>query len=112
MLEPPGTSRTPSAGPSRFTGKVALSNIGSRTGSGDISTTAPIRSPARMPFFTQMFTRQPLRVDASGSAERIVPAFSAALNRAKSSKSCSVNVPAFFSNNCSISVCMRAPGRG
>jgi hypothetical protein len=30
-----------------------------------------------MPFFTQPFTRQPVGVDASGSAARISPAFSA-----------------------------------
>src|SRR5580698_7868878 len=112
MLEPPGTRRMPSEGLSRFTGQVALSNMGVRTGSGDIFTTAPMRRPDRMPFLTQMFTRQPLGVDPSGSAERIAPRLRASLNRAKSSKSCSVNVPAFLSNRASILVCMRAPGRG
>ena len=82
--------RTPLSGVSRFTGHVALSNIGCRTGSIDMSTIAPMRNPSRMPFFTQVFTRQPLRADASGSAERIAPSFSACLNRSKSAKCSSV----------------------
>ena len=53
-------------------------------------TTAPMRKPSRIPFFTQAFTRQPVCAEASGSAARICPAFRACLNRAKSSKCSSV----------------------
>src|SRR5579863_4230691 len=111
MLEPPGTMRMPLSGPRRFTGNVALSNIGSRTGSGDMSTTVPIRKPSRMPFLTQIFTRQPAAALASGSAERIVPSFNACLKRAKSAKCSSVNLDGFSSNSFSISVRMHAPAQ-
>src|SRR5712692_1159578 len=75
MLDPPGTIRTPLAAVKDLTGKVALSKKGCRTGSTDMSTTAPIRNPSRIPFLTQPFTRQPLLADVSGSAARARPAF-------------------------------------
>ena len=80
MLEPPGTMRTPLSTVKRFTGYVDLSKKGCRVGSIDISTTAPMRNPSRMPFLTQPFTRQPLLARASGSAARTEPLLSAALN--------------------------------
>src|SRR5579871_840874 len=111
MLEPPGTMRMPLSGPKRFTGNVALSNMGRRTGSGDISTTVPILKPSRMPFLTQMFTRQPAAALASGSAERMAPSFRACLKRANNAKCSSVNLDGFSSNSFSISVCMHAPAQ-
>jgi len=54
----------------------------------DISTVAPMRNPSKIPFFTQAFALHPLFVDASGSAARTSPQFSAALN-ASNSRKCS-----------------------
>ena len=90
MLEPPGTIRTPSSGLSRLTGHVDLSIIGCRTGFTDISTVTPMRNPSSTPFLTHVFTRQPLRAEESGSAERIFPEFRACLKRWNSAKWSSV----------------------
>src|SRR5271154_3898336 len=46
----------------------------------DMSVTAPMRNPSRMPFFTQALTRQPDGDFSSGSAARTSPAFRASLN--------------------------------
>src|ERR1700675_3769992 len=43
-------------------------------------TTAPMRNPSRIPFFTQAFTRQPVGELTSGSAARMLPSFSPSLN--------------------------------
>ena len=59
-----------------------------------------------MPFFTQAFTRQPVFADASGSAARISPAFSASLNcwnRLAMLVACTA--PDFRRTSCSISAC-------
>src|SRR5690349_1773899 len=45
-----------------------------------MATTAPMRKPSRMPFLTQLFTRQPVGELASGSAARILPSFNPSLN--------------------------------
>src|SRR5262249_3430501 len=79
-LDPPGTTRTPSAIETLRTGYVDLSKNGCRLGSIDISTTAPMRKPNRIPCFTHPFTRQPVAVELSGSAARISPRFNAILN--------------------------------
>ena len=87
MLDPPGTMRTPSPRVRRAApGKSTCRTSGWRTGSIDISTIEPMRKPSRMPFLTQAFTRQPVFEEASGSAERIAPAFRASLNRSKRPK--------------------------
>src|SRR5262249_20694624 len=90
MLDPPGTMRTPFSAVTRFTGHVALSRNGRRTGSIDISTTAPIRNPISTPFFTHGFTRHPLREEESGSAERTRHSFISCLKCAKRAKWSSV----------------------
>src|ERR1700733_12423361 len=79
MLDPPGTMRTPLAALTLRTGYVDLSKNGCRVASTDISTTAPMRNPSRIPFFTQPFTRQPTGDAPSGSAARTEPSFSASL---------------------------------
>ena len=45
-----------------------------------MSTIAPMRKPTRIPFFTQALVRHPVGCEASGSAERMRPAFSSSLN--------------------------------
>src|SRR5215510_1481625 len=52
----------------------------------------PMRNPSRIPFFTQGFTRQPVRERSSGSAERTAPLFSASLNCSKTMR-CSSEYP-------------------
>src|SRR5215813_1688203 len=52
----------------------------------------PMRNPSRMPFFTQGFTRQPVRERSSGSAARTVPLFRASLNCSKTMR-CSSEYP-------------------
>ena len=58
--DPPGTTRTPSAVDTRFSGSVSLSTNGQRPWSIDTSASAPHRNPSRIPCFTQAFTRQPV----------------------------------------------------
>src|SRR5262245_49569047 len=77
-----------------------------------MSTIPPKRKPSRMPFFTQAFRRQPVGKAGSASAARIWPAFSAALNRAKSSKCCSVYFSGLLSKRLSISACKSRTSRG
>src|SRR6185295_6212869 len=88
-----------------FTGYVDLSKNGWRVESMDISTTAPIRKPSRIPFLTQPLTRQPLLAAVSGSAARIAPVFSASLKRPNNRKCSSVYVSGFSSKSFSISAC-------
>src|SRR5260370_7129784 len=45
-----------------------------------MATIAPMQKPRRMPFLTQLFTRQPLGEAVSGSAARMLPSFSPSLN--------------------------------
>ena len=59
---------------------------GWRARSTDMSTTAPMRNPSRIPFFTHALTRQPVGEAASGSAARTSPRLTAALNSRKSRK--------------------------
>ena len=102
--------RTPLSAVSCFTGQVDLSKNGWRAGSMDMSTTAPMRNPSRMPFFTQAFTRQPLCADASGSAARIAPAFSACFEALEQREMfVGVRARVFRRTAVSISACMHAP---
>src|SRR6185503_12305235 len=105
ILEPPGTMRTPDCAVNCFTGYVDLSKNGWRVESIDISTTAPMRNPSRMPFLTQPFTRQPLLAAVSASAARMAPAFSASLKRLNNRKCSSVYFSGFSSKSFSISAC-------
>src|SRR5580704_11790108 len=109
MLDPPGTIRTPSFESSCFTGYVDLSNQGCRTVLMDMSTVTPMRKPIKIPFFTQVFTRQPILTDGSGSAARTSPAFNACLNFWKRWKCSLLYISGRWSNSCSISACMHAP---
>ena len=61
-----------------------------------------MRKPSRIPFFTQALTRQPLALEASGSAERMRPSFNAVLNCVNSSKWASLYCVGFSSNSSSI----------
>src|SRR5436190_14081623 len=105
MLDPPGTMRTPLVSSTWRTGNVALSRKGCRIEWTDMSTTAPMRKPRRMPFLTQPLTRQPLGVEGSGSAARILPAFSAFLKSWKRRKCSSTYAGGLYSNSFSISAC-------
>src|SRR4051812_31253229 len=60
----------------------------------------PMREPTRIPFFTQVLTRQPLAcTEASGSAARIVPAFKPSLNLPNSEKCSGVYCAGGLSNS-------------
>src|ERR1035437_1042038 len=79
---PPGTIRTPSSGVNRRAGYVPLSTneriVLPGGASPLISVSEPRRKPSRRPRFTHVFTRHPVGALASGSADRSVPASSAA----------------------------------
>src|SRR5436853_6462008 len=72
ILEPPGTILIPASAPICFSGYVDLSKKGKLPPS-VMSTMPPIRKPRRIPFFTQLFTRQPDDCAESGSAARTAP---------------------------------------
>src|SRR4029079_1640780 len=79
MDEPPGTTRTPILTSIFLRGSVSLSAKKwlqltlPPSGGEDRSTRRPHRNPSRMPFLIQVFTRQPVDVDGSGSADRTCP---------------------------------------
>ena len=58
-------------------------------GSFDASTMSPNLKPRRMPCFTQVLTRQPSGLDASGSAARTAPDDSASRSCAKAARAAS-----------------------
>src|SRR4051794_16572455 len=89
MLEPPGTIRTPASGPICLSGYVDLSKNG-KLPPPVISTIPPMRKPRRIPFFTQLFTRQPDGCDGSGSAARTAPEFRSRRNEEKTARCSSV----------------------
>src|SRR5436309_14841184 len=65
----------------------------------------PSLKPSRIPFLTQLFTRQPLDCELSGSAARTAPAFSACLKRPKRAKCSGVYCCGGLSKTCSIECC-------
>src|SRR5262249_30724252 len=67
-----------------------------------ISMITPMRKPSRIPFFTQAFTRHPVGADASGSAARASPEFSAARKRANRRRPSSEYASGARSNRVSI----------
>src|SRR5262245_51758783 len=75
---------------------------GWRTGSIDMSTIAPMRKPSKMPFFTQVLTRQPVGEDGSSSAARTSPRLSASLKARNSARCSSVYCAGGASKSCSI----------
>src|SRR5438045_3127234 len=104
-LEPPGTMRTPSATVVGRTGYVSLSKK-RKLACADISASAPIRKPARMPRLTQGLTLH--TPDGSRSAARTSPRLSACLNDSKTSRSVELNSPPFANNP---STCSRSDMR-
>src|SRR5688500_11450122 len=78
--EPPGTTRTFFSGGNFCSDWVCLSENGRPA---DMSTRSPNRKPSRMPCLTHVFTRHPVGVEPSGSADLTEPASSAAFNSYK-----------------------------
>src|SRR3972149_4069017 len=71
-----------------------------------------MRKPSRIPFFTQPLTRQPDGADASGSAARTTPEFSAAMNCSNRRAWSSPYLPGGLSKANSIDSCnMFAPAQ-
>src|SRR5205085_7329302 len=103
--DPPGTMRTPSATVVGRTGYVSLSKK-RKEACADMSASAPMRKPARMPRLTQELTRH--TPPWSRSAARTSPRLSAALNAPKTSRSVGVNSPPFAN---SPSTCSRSDMR-
>src|SRR5579885_281550 len=100
--EPPGTMRTPSMIVVGRTGYVSLSKKRSEA-CADMSESAPMRKPARMPRLTHELTCQ--RPSWSRSAARTSPRLSACLNDSKISRSVELNSPPFANNS---STCSRS----
>ena len=104
IVEPPGTMRMPDCAPARnfLTGSVSLSkNCQTRsTWVSDMSTTSPNLKPRRIPCFTQVLTRQPIGLDASGSAARTSPADNASRSFPKTTRAArrSASAPAAASS--------------
>ena len=68
-----------------------------------MSVMTPMRNPRRMPFFTQLLTRQPEGSFSSGSAARTSPAFSASLKDWKSAACAGRYFSGGWSKSCSMS---------
>src|SRR5260370_38840711 len=106
-LEPPGTMRTRSSSVVGRTGEVSLSKKRS-VGCADMSTSAPMRNPKRMPRLTHGLTRQV--AGGRRSAARIVPRARASRNSAKRARSAALYSRA--SAPASASIASRSDMRG